>query len=141
MEVPEWPGVWALGDCAMIPTQRTGQFYPPTAQHAQAEAKILAENIRAAVRGGEKKPFVFQQLGKMAVIGRRSGVATVLGIDVSGPIAWAVWRSLNLSLMPRVDRKIRIMFDWTLDLLFPKELVQVGVQTAPTISTEPRTDA
>jgi NADH dehydrogenase len=77
----------------------------------------------------------------MAVIGRRSGVATVLGIDVSGLLAWAVWRSLNLSLMPRVDRKIRIMFDWTLDLLFPKEFVQVGVETAPTISTEPRTDA
>jgi NADH:quinone reductase (non-electrogenic) len=141
MELPEWPGVWALGDCAMIPIQRTGQFYPPTAQHAEAEAKILAENITAAIRGGEKKPFVFRELGKMAVIGRRSGVATVLGFDISGLIAWMMWRSLNLSLMPGAERKLRIMLDWGLDLLFAKDLVQVGTQTALTISTEPDTEA
>jgi NADH dehydrogenase len=141
MELPEWPGVWALGDCAMILIQRTGQFYPPTAQHAEAEAKILAKNITSAIRGGEKKPFVFRQLGKMAVIGRRSGVATVLGFDISGLIAWMMWRSLNLSLMPGAERKLRIMLDWGLDLLFAKDLVQVGTQTALTISTEPDTEA
>ena len=137
LEVPEWPGVWALGDCAMIPTRTSGQFYPPTAQHAQAESKILAENIKAAIRGGDKKPFVFRELGKMAVIGRRSGVANVLGVDISGPIAWGMWRFLNRSLMPGTERKLRITLDWGLDLLFPKDLVQVGIATAPTISTEP----
>ena len=137
LQVPEWPGVWALGDCATIPTRTSGQFYPPTAQHAQAESKILAENIRAAIRGGDKKPFVFRELGKMAVIGRRSGVANVLGVDISGPIAWGMWRFLNRSLMPGMERKLRITLDWGLDLLFPKDLVQVGIETAPTISTEP----
>jgi NADH:ubiquinone reductase (H+-translocating) len=137
LEIPQWPGVWALGDCAMIPTRASGQFYPPTAQHAQAESKILAENIRAAIRGGDKKPFVFRELGKMAVIGRRTGVANVLGVDISGPIAWAMWRFLNRSLMPGMERKLRITLDWGLDLLFPKDLVQVGIATAPTISTEP----
>jgi NADH dehydrogenase len=137
LEVPEWPGVWALGDCAMIPTRARGQFYPPTAQHAQAASKILAANLRAAIRGGDKKPFVYQELGKMAVIGRRSGVATILGVDVSGFFAWAMWRFVNRSLMPGAERKLRITIDWALDLLFPRDLVQVGIQTAPTISTDP----
>jgi NADH:ubiquinone reductase (H+-translocating) len=137
LQVPDWPGVWALGDCAMIPVGTSGQFYPPTAQHAQAQSKILAENIRAAIRGGDKKPFAFQELGKMAVIGRRSGVATILGVDVSGFVAWAMWRFVNRSLMPGAERKLRITLDWGLDLLFPRDLVQVGIATAPTIDTDP----
>jgi NADH dehydrogenase len=73
----------------------------------------------------------------MAVIGRRSGVANVLSVDISGLIAWGMWRFLNGSLMPGMERKLRITLDWSLDLFFPKDLVQVGIETAPTISTEP----
>jgi len=141
MEVADWPGVWALGDCAMIPAPTVGKFYPPTAQHAEAESKILAGNIRAAIHGGDKKPFVFQELGKVAVIGRRRGVANVLGIDFSGLIAWMMWRALNLSLIPGAERKLRIMLDWGLDLIFPKDIVEIGIDTGPTISTEPNGEA
>jgi NADH dehydrogenase len=134
MEVPEWPGVWALGDCALIPDPRTGKPYPPTAQHALRQGKILAGNILAAIRGGEKKPFVFTTIGLLASIGRRTGVARILGINFSGFVAWWLWRTIYLSKLPRVEKKVRVGLDWCLDLLFSKDLVQFQTLRAPAIS-------
>jgi len=87
MEVPEWPGVWALGDCALVPDRKTGTYYPPTAQHALRQGKVLAHNITATLRGGQKKPFIFKTLGQLAAIGKRTGVANILGVNFSGFIA------------------------------------------------------
>jgi NADH dehydrogenase len=125
MEVPGWPGVWALGDAALVPDpQRPGTFYPPTAQHALRQGKVLADNIRAAVTGGRKRPFVFSALGQLAAIGRRTGVAKVFGIRFSGFFAWFLWRTIYLAKLPRFEKKLRVALDWTLDLLFSKDLVQ-----------------
>jgi NADH dehydrogenase len=87
LEVSDFPGVWALGDCALVSDPKTGKYYPPTAQHALREGKVVAHNITAAVRGGKKKPFVFSTLGQLAAISRRTGVANVFGINFSGFIA------------------------------------------------------
>lgn len=124
LEVPDWPGVWAVGDCAMVPDPKTGKPYPPTAQHALREGKVVAQNITAAVRGGEKKPFSFSTIGQLAAIGRRTGVANIKGIHFSGFIAWWLWRTIYLSKLPRFEKKLRVALDWTLDLLFSKDLVQ-----------------
>jgi NADH dehydrogenase len=134
LEVPDWPGVWALGDCAMIPDRKTGKFYPPTAQHAVREGKVVARNIKAAIRGGEKKEFVFSTLGQLAAIGRRTGVANIMGINFSGFFAWWLWRTIYLSKLPRFEKKLRVSLDWTLDLLFSKDLVQFMTLRAPTVS-------
>jgi NADH dehydrogenase len=134
LEVPEWPGVWALGDCAVIPDLKTGKAYPPTAQHALREGKVLAQNLTAAVRGGPKKPFAFQTIGQLASIGRRTGVANIMGMNFSGFIAWWLWRTIYLSKLPRFEKKLRVALDWTLDLLFSKDLVQFLTFHAPTIS-------
>jgi NADH dehydrogenase len=134
MEVPDWPGVWALGDCALIPDPKTGHPYPPTAQHALRQGKVVAQNITAAIGGGQKKPFVFSTIGQLAAIGRRTGVATILGINFSGFIAWWLWRTVYLSKLPRFEKKLRVVLDWTLDLLFSKDLVQFMTLRAPTVS-------
>jgi NADH dehydrogenase len=134
LEVPEWPGVWALGDCAVVPDRKTGQAYPPTAQHALREGKILAHNLAAAVKGGQRKPFVFQTIGQLASIGRRTGVANIMGMNFSGFIAWWLWRTIYLSKLPRFEKKLRVALDWTLDLLFSKDLVQFLTFHAPTVS-------
>src|SRR5437867_12380223 len=81
MEVLDWPGVWAVGDCASIPDPRTGQPYPPTAQHALRQGRVLAGNVWASLRGDTKKPFVFSTLGQLAAIGKRTGVAQVFGVN------------------------------------------------------------
>src|SRR5581483_8314679 len=134
LEVPGWPGVWALGDCALVPDRLTGKYCPPTAQHALREGKVLAQNLIAAVRGGAKKPFSFRTIGQLAAIGRRTGVANIFGINFSGFIAWWLWRTIYLSKLPRLEKKLRVAFDWTLDLLFTKDLVQFQTFRAPTVS-------
>ena len=124
MEVQDWPGVWAVGDCASIPDLRTGKPYPPTAQHALRQGRVLAGNVHASLRGGPKKPFVFSTLGQLAAIGKRTGVAQVFGFNFSGFVVWWLWRTIYLSKLPRLEKKCRVALDWSLDLLFSKDLVQ-----------------
>src|ERR1700751_2023500 len=97
MEVPDWPNVWALGDCAAIPNPQTRSFHPPTAQHALRQGKTVAKNVLSAITGGKREPFVFSTIGQLAAIGRRTGVANIFGINFSGFIAWWMWRTIYLS--------------------------------------------
>jgi NADH dehydrogenase len=124
LELDGWPGVWAVGDCAYIREPATGRAHPPTGQHALREGKAVARNIAAAVRGRAKRPFRFSALGQLAAIGRRTGVAQILGVNFSGFFAWWLWRTIYLSKLPRFEKKTRVALDWTLDLLFTKDLVQ-----------------
>lgn len=124
LEVPDWPGVYALGDCALIPDRTTGRYCPPTAQHALREGKVTARNIVASLHGGKKMSFSFRTIGQLAAIGRRTGVADIFGRKFSGFIAWWMWRTIYLSKLPRFEKKLRVALDWTLDILFSKDLVQ-----------------
>lgn len=126
LEVPSWPGVWALGDCASIRDPKTGRPYPPTAQHALRQGKTVANNVIATIRGWRKRAFTFSTLGLLAAIGRRTGVANILGVNFSGFIAWFLWRSIYLMKLPRFEKKVRVAIDWTLDLVFGKDLVHLG---------------
>jgi NADH dehydrogenase len=134
LELPHRPGIWALGDCASIPDRRSGGFYPATAQHALRESKLVAHNIFATLRGKKKKRFSFRTIAQLAAIGRRTGVANILGINFSGFIAWWLWRTIYLSKLPGLEKKLRVAFDWTLDLVFSKDLVQFLEVRAPMIS-------
>ena len=120
LAVPGCPGVWALGDCALVPDGRGG-FHPPTAQHALREGRTAARNVAAAILGRAQKPFRFRTLGQLAAIGRRAGVANVFGIRFSGFVAWWLWRTIYLSKLPRLEKKVRVALDWTLDLCFAKD--------------------
>ncbi len=134
LQVPEYSGVWALGDCAVVPDPATGHPHPPTAQHALRQGKTLAKNLIASLRGQPLTPFSFKTIGQLAAIGRRTGVANILGINFSGFMAWWLWRTIYLSKLPRFEKKLRVALDWTLDLLFTKDLVQFQTFRAPTVS-------
>jgi NADH:ubiquinone reductase (H+-translocating) len=126
LQIPDWPNVWAAGDCAFVPDIRNlGKSHPPTAQHAIREGKIVAENIAATLSGRPLRPFSFKTIGLLASIGRRTGVARIFGFNFSGFFAWWMWRTIYLSKLPGLDKKIRVAFDWTLDLLFPKDVCAV----------------
>ncbi len=131
LELAEWPGVWALGDCAAVPDSRTGAFHPPTAQHGLREARVVAHNVIAAIRGTPKVPFNYSTFAQLAAIGRRTGVASIMGINFSGFAAWWLWRTIYLSKLPRLEKKLRVAFDWTLDLIFSKDIVQFQEIRAP----------
>ncbi len=141
--------VWAVGDCAVIPNSRTGRPHPPTAQHAIREAATVAGNILACVRGRPDRirPFKFTTLGQLASLGRRTGVAQIMGIRFAGFFAWWLWRTIYLSKLPRLEKKIRVMLDWTLDLIFSKDLVQfrttlsVPIKANAPVERRPNTSA
>lgn len=116
--------LWSLGDCASIPDVDSGGTHPPTAQHALREGRRLARNVLAAIDGRAPRPFRFRTLGQLASLGRRTGVARVFGVNFSGFVAWWLWRTIYLSKLPRIEKKVRVALDWTLDLVFSKDLVQ-----------------
>ena len=135
MGVEGYPGVWALGDCAVIPDENGG-YQPPTAQHASREGKVLAHNIVASVCGDDLIPFRFKTLGLLASIGRRTGVARILGFNFSGFVAWWLWRTIYLLKLPRFEKKLRVALDWTLDVFFTKDFVQFMHDRSPVVASE-----
>lgn len=128
--VPGYPGLWALGDCASIPSP-DGKTYPATAQHAIREGPALAENIVAALRGKPTKPFRYTSLGMMASLGARRGVAGLQGrFLLTGFLAWVLWRTYYLARLPGLDRRLRVAFDWTLGLIFPRDIAELRVYSS-----------
>jgi len=136
MEVPDFPGVWAVGDCALVPDRITGEPCPPTAQHAIRQARCLARNVVATMKGRPKEVFGFKALGKMGALGHRSAVGEVFGFKVSGIFAWFTWRAIYLMKLPGLDRKIKVATAWFLDLLLPADIVQIKTEKAPGIGRE-----
>ncbi|HEY6273522.1 MAG TPA: hypothetical protein VIX19_16200, partial [Terriglobales bacterium] len=122
-------------DCACVPDPlNPGKFYPPTAQHAIRQAAVLARNIAGGMQGQALQPFRFKMLGMLAAIGRRAGVAEILGVRFSGIIAWWLWRAIYLSKLPGLQNKVRVSLDWALDLVFSKDIVELPTLRSPTIS-------
>lgn len=128
------PGVWALGDCAAIPGP-DGKPYPALAQHAVREARQLAENVVAILDGREPRAFTFHTLGTMASLGHARAVARVFGMRLTGFPAWWVRRTYYLLQMPRWDRRLRIVLDWTVALFFRPDITKVDISIE---NTEPR---
>ncbi len=126
--LPDLPGVWTLGDAASIPDATTGQPMPATAQHAIREGPHLARNLLAALDGERPTPFHYGALGMLVSLGRRKGAGTILGIKVSGFVAWFAWRSYYLLRMPTLDRRVRVALDWTADLVLPRDVVEISVR-------------
>lgn len=121
------PRVWALGDCATIPGP-DGRPYPALAQHAIREARQLARNIQAAVEGRTPAPFVFRSLGTMASLGHTRAVALVFGMRITGFPAWWLRRTYYLFQMPRWDRRLRIVLDWTVALFFRPDITRIDMR-------------
>ena len=128
--------VWALGDCALVSVGSTGATAPPTAQHAIRQAEVAAHNVVAELRGGAKRVFDFKGLGTMGSLGRRSAVAQVLGLKLSGFAAWWVWRTVYLMRLPGWGRRLKVAAAWTLDLVLPAETVQLRLGGSQGIGRE-----
>lgn len=121
MQVPGYDWLWAAGDCAAVP-MKDGEICPSTAQFAMRQGALLGKNLNAFLRAETVKPFTFKGLGELAAIGHHTAVAEVAGMRFSGFIAWWMWRTIYLSKLPGLDRKLRVLIDWTLDLFFPRDI-------------------
>jgi NADH dehydrogenase len=122
MRVKGLKNVWALGDCAEVNDQQ-GNPYPQTAQHALRQGKLVAENIVATVNGERLKEFRYRSVGMLVALGHRTGAAEIMGRPFSGFLAWILWRGLYLSKLPGLEKKVRVLLDWTLDLVFSRDIV------------------
>ena len=118
--------VWGIGDCA-VNLDAHGNSFPATAQHAVREAKQLAGNLVATLRGEATKPMNYESAGTLAALGCRSGVARVFGVKLSGFWAWFLWRGVYLMKMPGAGRRLRVAMEWALDLLFRRDYVELGL--------------
>jgi NADH dehydrogenase len=150
--VRDRPGVWAGGDCAAVTDARTGRPCPPTAQFALREGRQLGRNVFAALRGEPPQPFHFDSLGALCVIGHQTACAELTlpfarerSVRFSGLLAWLLWRAIYLSKLPGLDRKVRVLVDWLIELFFPRDIVQTvdagepgATVPAPRVAAAPR---
>ncbi len=131
LAVPGHPGLWAIGDCAAVTDAKTGEPCPPTAQFALREADTLARNIHSGLGGKPLKPFHFDALGVLCVVGHHTACAELAApfarhkkFLFSGLLAWLMWRGIYLAKLPGLERKVRVMADWVIELFFPRDIVQ-----------------
>jgi len=124
LRVPDSAGLWAVGDGAAVIDARTGQPCPPTAQFALREASTAAHNIYASVTGRPLRPFHFDALGTLCVVGHHTACAEIKGLRFSGLFAWLLWRGIYLSKLPGLERKVRVVADWLIELAFPRDIAQ-----------------
>ncbi|WP_199816628.1 NAD(P)/FAD-dependent oxidoreductase [Streptomyces griseus] len=123
------PHAWAAGDAAAVPdvtAEEPGTPCAPNAQHAVRQAKVLAENLAASLRGRPLKEYAHAHAGSVASLGLHKGVAHVYGRKLKGYPAWLVHRAYHLSRMPTANRKARVLAEWTLSGLFKREIVSLG---------------
>jgi NADH:ubiquinone reductase (H+-translocating) len=131
LAVRGFPGLWAIGDCAAVTDAATGRPCPPTAQFALREEEVLAGNIHAQLEGRSARGFHFDSLGALCVVGHQTACAELSvpfarsrSMRFSGLFAWLLWRGIYLAKLPGLERKIRVLMDWAIELFFPRDIVQ-----------------
>jgi NADH dehydrogenase len=134
-------GAWSAGDCAAVPdltSDKPGALCSPSAQHAVRQARRMADNIVAVLRGGAPTNYKHKHVGSVASLGLHKGVAQVYGIKLTGLVAWIMHRTYHMSRIPSLNRKVRVIVDWTLAIVFKREVVSLGELHQP---REPFIDA
>ncbi len=127
LEVPEFPGIFAIGDSALFIEPKTKRPLPPTAQIAESQAEIAAKNLIALITNTAKKKFVYRSKGQMAIIGKRTGIASFFGMNISGFWAWLLWRNVYLSKISTIDKRTRVLLDWIIDLFFDRDIARLKI--------------
>jgi NADH:ubiquinone reductase (H+-translocating) len=132
--------VWAIGDAAAVPDPaRPGQATPPTCQHALRQGRRVAHNVAAALGGGRPRPFTYKTLGVFVDMGHQKAVAETVGIKWRGFPAWFLARTYHLIMMPGTKRQLRLVVDWTVDLLFGRDTSELGqLGHPPVLEMKPR---
>jgi NADH dehydrogenase len=116
------PGVWALGDCAVVVNAENDTLCPPTAQFAVRQGQHLARNLLLSLGGKPTEPFRYRERGSLATVGHLNGVARVFGLSLTGLPAWLLWRAYYLAQMPTFGRKLRIFAEWTWGMFFRADI-------------------
>jgi NADH dehydrogenase len=136
LSLPGHSGLWAMGDCAAVPNALDNTICPATAQFAVKQAAHLAQTLVASLHGQPTRPFSYRSRGMMASIGHLKGVADINGIQLTGWVAWLVWRGYYLALMPSFGRRLRIFFEWAWGMLFPPDITHLRFKRSHELRTD-----
>ncbi len=131
MRVSSRNDLYAVGDLAAVPDP-DGGLSPNTAQHALRQARVAARNVAAHFGVGEPVRYTYRNRGLAVTLGKWQGTARVRRLTFTGPLAWWMGRSYHLLMMPGLARKARVVSDWTMSLLFPRDVSQLGQLGEPT---------
>ena len=123
------PGVYALGDNAAQTDPHTGQLYPATAQVALRQGRTLAEQLSAELGGRPRRPFRFRLLGEMVPLSRRTAVADLRGLKLTGFPAWFLWKTVYMLKLPTLSQRLRVVLDWTVELFFERDVSELTVES------------
>lgn len=136
LSVPGVPGLWAAGDCASATNAFDGAVCPPNAQFAEAQARQLAANIVAHLESEPTRAFRYRSKGQLSSVGHNKAVAEILGLKLSGFVAWLIWRGLYLLRIPTLARKSRLFLEWNWAMFFPPDISHFSyrrTQRTPTV--------
>ncbi len=139
LQVLDHPTIFALGDCAAVPTPDGQGFYAPTAQNSERQGPVAAANVAATIRGwSARKTFAYKPIGSLASLGQRQAVAQISKYRFSGLPAWFAWRGIYLAKLPTLSDKVRVGLDWISDLFAPVDTVQLPIVKENLAATEAR---
>ncbi|WP_314149565.1 FAD-dependent oxidoreductase [uncultured Leifsonia sp.] len=127
-------GVWALGDDAQVPdltAQKQPAYYPPNAQNAVRQARVLARNLRLAVAGSPPEEYRHRSLGTLASYGGMQGAAVVRGVPLRGVPAWAVDKVYHALALPNASRRFRLVLGWLGNALTTREVAPTATVRDP----------
>ncbi len=133
LEAQGFPGVFAAGDCALCVDPTTEQPFVATAQLAEAQARLIARNLYAIINNQTRNRFSYKPKGQMAILGKRTGIASVFGMNIRGSLAWFLWRNIYLSKIPTLSKRIRLVVDWTVDFVFDRDIARLQLSNKPRI--------
>ncbi|MFM5968681.1 MAG: NAD(P)/FAD-dependent oxidoreductase [Micrococcales bacterium] len=132
-------GAWTAGDVSAVPDLSgggVGGFCVPNAQHAVRQAKLLAKNIVAQLRGEKIVDYVHYNKGAVAGLGVGVGVFQYKGLAIKGFIAWCMHRGYHGLAMPMWERKIRVFAGWLWNFVLRRDIVGIGATRKPTLAFE-----
>jgi NADH dehydrogenase len=128
-EVEGAQGVYALGDNAAQIDSHTGELYPATAQVALRQGRAMAAQLVAELSGRERRPFRFRLLGEMVPLSRRTAVADLRGLKLTGFPAWFMWKTVYMLKLPTLAQRLRVVLDWTVELFFERDVSELTVES------------
>lgn len=134
MSLPGHPNVWAIGDCASVINAFDGKCCPTVGQFAERQGTQAAANVVARIKGAPTKPFSYQMLGQLCSIGGRSAVAEMMGVRISGMLAWVLWRGVYLFKLPSAPQIFKVGLEWFCDLIFPRTLAHIKADRTKRVS-------
>jgi NADH dehydrogenase len=134
MRIEGQTNAWAIGDCALIINAFDNKPSPPTGQFGERQGRQAALNLARILNNEPTRPFHFKALGQLCSIGGYQAVAEMLGIHVSGFLAWLMWRGVYLFKLPTLSRRIKVALDWAWDMLFPRDLSFLNTDTAQQVT-------